>query len=511
MVVKVESISDEKIDYIIKFLETNINLELESEEMKEDLMLILEDYKEAKEFDFRMISNYIHDGIYITDGNCVTLFVNDAYERITGLKAHELVGKTVSQILEAGLYENAVSLDVARSKKAVSSIASSERGSKTILITGKPILDENGNIKKIVMLNRDITELNNLKSHLEETEKKLEIMQEMTESKAQEIQLLRRQSIRKEEIIAESYQMKEIIEHVKNIAPLDITVLITGETGVGKEVIADTIYKNSKRADQPFIKVNCGAIPENLLESELFGYEEGAFSGASVNGKAGMFELANGGTILLDEIGDMPLDLQVKLLRVIENKVLYRVGGTKPIKLDVRIMASTNRNLKEKIEKGQFREDLFYRLNVFNVHVPPLRERPEDVVKLIDYFSKKFNRKYNENIYFDDSAMEQFKKYRWPGNIRELKNIVERVVVASIASGHKHEIDNEDLDLILRIDSEDNANFDYERSLKEIVDEVERKTIKKALNKYGSTRKAAKALNVSQSTIVRKSNKLGIK
>lgn len=501
-------IPQNEISDILNCLQKSKDLTLISEEMKEGLKKILIDYKKSKEFDFRIISNYIYDGIYIADGNCVTLFVNDAYEKITGIRADEIVGKSVYEILKSGLYENAVCPDVVKYKKTVSSIASSKRSGKTILITGKPILDENGNVKKVVMLNRDITELMDLKSHLEETEMKLEVMQEYTENKYLEIKLLRKQNIKKEEIIAESSQMKEILEQVKSIAPLNITILITGETGVGKEIIANAIYENSTRSQEPYIKVNCGAIPGNLLESELFGYEKGAFSGASETGKIGMFELANKGTILLDEIGDMPFDLQIKLLRVLQNKVLYRVGGTKPINLDVRVIACTNWVLRDRIKKGLFREDLFYRLNVFPIHIPPLRERPKDIMKLVDYFRVKFNKKYEKNISFEICTMERFKNYKWPGNIRELENVIERIVVIS---DNNHEISNEGLNSILIIDNQEDISLGYDRSLKEIVEEVERKAIEYALKKHGNTRKAGDILKVDQSTIVRKANKLGIK
>lgn len=230
-------------------------------------------------------------------------------------------------------------------------------------------------------------------------------------------------------IIGIGPRMAEIFETIKRVSPTTTTVLITGETGTGKELIAHAIHRNSPRRNNPFIKINCAAIPENLMESELFGYEKGAFTGAASK-KQGRFELAHKGTLFLDEVGELPKDMQVKLLRVIQEQSFERVGGLQTIKVDVRLITATNRNLFQNVRDGHFREDLFYRLNVIPAHIPPLRERKEDIPALTDYFIEKFNRKLDRAVKgIDDRVRNLFLQHEWPGNIRELENLVERVVL----------------------------------------------------------------------------------
>lgn len=293
--------------------------------------------------------------------------------------------------------------------------------------------------------------------------------------------------------------MYEAMELIDNIASTDVTVLITGESGTGKEVLADEIYHRSRRNNKPFIKVNCAAIPEELLESELFGYEGGAFTDARKSGKIGLFELANEGTILLDEIGEMQLSLQAKLLRVLQTKEIRRIGGDKPIMLDIRVMASTNKDLQEEIKKGKFREDLYYRLNVVPILVKPLRERKEMIPDLTMGFLNKYNKKYNKNAVVQEEVMKLLTEYKWPGNIRELENLIERMVVinndgiikySSIASILESEINQDDCS--------------DTRTLKDMVERLEKDVIKKSIKKYGSVNKAASYLGLSQPALWKK-------
>ena len=277
--------------------------------------------------------------------------------------------------------------------------------------------------------------------------------------------------------------------------------------GVGKEVVANEIYASSSRKNGPFIKVNCAAIPANLLEAELFGYEKGAFTGAVSAGKMGMFELADKGTVLLDEIGEMPLELQSKLLRVIQHKEVTRIGGAKPVKLDVRIISATNCDLKSLVQQGKFREDLYYRLNVFPIHIPPLRSRVEDIAVLTDHLLDVYNTRYGKTTTIETMGYEALKQYGWPGNVRELQNIIERLV---IISDPITEITVEQIANLLNIDPYFSEIMKKETGLKEIVETIERKTIEKALTLCGSTRKAAQVLKVDQSTIVKKAKRLGI-
>jgi Nif-specific regulatory protein len=306
-----------------------------------------------------------------------------------------------------------------------------------------------------------------------------------------------------EDIIGVSKPILEIVETIKNIAPTPATVLLLGESGVGKELFAKTIHKFSDRADKPFIKINCAAIPEDLLESELFGYEKGAFTGAYTT-KKGKFELANGGTIFLDEIGDMPISLQAKILRVLQEKEVERIGSAKPIKVDVRVIAATNKNLEDMVNQGTFREDLYYRLNVIPVYIPPLRERKEDIPVIINYFINKFNKEYGKQVVISEELMQLFLEYEWPGNVRQLQNTIERMVILS----KKDVLTPEDLPKDIKIDKKPVkkpethfANIKTTPSKLELpktVEEIEKEAIINALEKTNYVVKhAAKLLGMT--------------
>lgn len=338
--------------------------------IKEKYELIQKEYHEflSNYFDFKEIADNLFDGIYISDGEGKTLFINEAYTRITGITKEEIIGKNVKDILAKGdIYKGAVTLDVIKEKKRINNIGKIIKLNKDVLVTGSPIFDTNGKVELVVINNRDISEL-------KELENKIEKLKKTSLKVDEEIKFLRSKQVSNKKLVYKSEKMNSIFTLINTIAPTDVTVLITGESGTGKELIADEIFYKSLRKDKPFIKVNCAAIPNELLEAELFGYEGGAFTDSKKNGKIGMFELANEGTILLDEIGDMPIKLQTKLLRVLQQKEIMRLGGTKSIKLDIRIIASTNQNLKEQIKNGKFREDLFYRLNVVPIDIEPLRK-----------------------------------------------------------------------------------------------------------------------------------------
>ncbi|MCX8111534.1 MAG: sigma-54 dependent transcriptional regulator [Syntrophorhabdaceae bacterium] len=306
-------------------------------------------------------------------------------------------------------------------------------------------------------------------------------------------------------IIGVSLGMQKVFELIEKVADTNATTLITGESGVGKELVAKAIHYNSSRKDNPIVVVNCGAIPENLLESELFGYEKGAFTGA-YNTKHGKFEVADKGTIFLDEIGDMSLSLQVKLLRVLQEKTFERIGGSKTIKVDIRFIAATNRDLEKMVKEGQFREDLYYRLNVVPIHIPPLRERKQDIPLLISYFLEQSNRINDARVEgFDDSAMEVLMAYEYPGNVRELNNIVERVVVIK----KKGVITIEDLPEKLWTLKEREQQIDIQRGYETLVTEFEKAIIMKALKETkGVKSKAASILNINRTTLIEKMKRL---
>ena len=308
--------------------------------------------------------------------------------------------------------------------------------------------------------------------------------------------------------------MHAILDEIMSVSKYDCNVLITGDTGVGKEKVANIIQKNSSRKIQPFVKINCASISPNLMESEFFGYERGAFTGADTKGKRGYFEAADNGIIFLDEVGELPLDIQAKLLRVIQDGEFLKVGGTKPIKTNVRIISATNRNLEELVEKKAFRRDLYYRLNVFPINVPALDERPEDIPPLVDNFIRKYNEKYGVDKYMDDDAKEYLAGRSWPGNIRELENVTQRLMIASSNDAITiidvmKELGNDLLEgnsMSVAQEQLDRGEFD----LSQVVDNFEKNIILHACEKHGSTRKAAKAIGISQTQLVRKKSKYGI-
>ena len=345
---------------------------VERQRLIEGLLAALDCLQETHEYDFREIGDHLYDGIYIADGQGKTMYVNKAYTRITGIQAQEVVGRYVSELMADGLYKNAVTPEVIRTKKQVNAMAESLRNGIKMLITGNPIFDPAGNVKKVVVIDREMSDLMEMKAELDASQEKMKAVEEDKDKKKEEIEHLRRLHFSKT-LIAQSPAMERVIAAINQIARLDVTVLITGETGVGKEVVANAIRVNSAREKGPFVKVNCAAIPATLLEAELFGYEKGAFTGATTGGKMGLFELADKGTLLLDEIGEMSLELQAKLLRVIQHKEVNRIGGSKPIQTDVRILSATHCELKELVRQNKFREDLYYRLNVFPIYIPPLR------------------------------------------------------------------------------------------------------------------------------------------
>ncbi|GAB6181299.1 sigma-54-dependent Fis family transcriptional regulator [Desulfotomaculum defluvii] len=458
----------------------------------------LETVKDLNE-ELQAIIESSFDGLYVTDGNGLTLRLNKAYERITGIKADKFLGRYVDDIINDGIVSQSVTTLALQQKETVSIIQEYQAG-KTTLATGNPVFDKKGNIFRVVCNVRDITELNQLNKELEKARSLSQHYQNQLRSMRYSVS---------DKLVVKSDKMRDFLELVIRLAQVDSTILITGESGTGKEVIAETLYSNSNRRDGPFIKINCGAIPENLLESELFGYEHGAFTGASKEGKAGYFELANGGVLFLDEIGELPLNLQVKLLRVLQSKEFVRVGGGKPLKIDIRILAATNRNLREMVAKKEFREDLFYRLNVIPVNVPPLRERKEEITAFVTHFMLMFNRKYKLNKRITPEVVDLFLRYDWPGNIRELENLVERLIV--ISSGKFITIN--DLPAHIRGGSQNNLNGVHVSGiipLKDAAESAEKQVLERAYAEFRTIRQVAKTLKVSAATVVRKAAKYGI-
>ncbi len=449
--------------------------------------------------DMEDILESFYDGIGIIDQNGTLLRVNTSYERITGLsKKNNNVGRNVRQLEEEGSVSKAVALMVLEQKKPVTIVQRINTG-KEILITGNPVFDEKGHVYRVVCNIRDINELNILRELNGQDEKNREAL---------ELKELRAKQLCHDVLIYKSRAMQKIFELTLKVAKVDSNVLITGDSGVGKEIIAKIIHKASPRAQKSFLQINCGAIPENLLESELFGYAGGAFTGAKSKGKMGYFELSDGGTLLLDEIGELPLNLQVKLLRAIQEREIFRVGGTTPYKFDVRIITATNKNLEEMVLSGLFRADLFYRLNVVPISIPQLSERIDDIIPLAVHFIEKFNEKYKTNKRFEPEVLLAFEQHKWPGNVREMENLIERLVIIIddevIGLHHLPIINNDQVASGLNIEV---LNPIPLRAASEIL---EKKLILKALQLFGSTRKAAKILGVSHPTVIRKAQKYNL-
>lgn len=438
------------------------------------------------------------DGLFITDGKGKILRYNKAFGQLTGIDAHEYIGLSVEDIRRDGIISEPVTFRVLEKKRSITVVQRSKTGKHT-LTTGNPVIDANGEIAKVVCNVRDITELNLLRD-------KLRKVQGLSQHYENQLRTLKLRYDNSENLVVSSAKMRQLLEMVVRLAAVDSTILITGESGTGKELIAETIHSNSSRRNKPFIKVNCGAIPENLLESELFGYDGGAFTGAKKEGKLGYIELASGGTLFLDEIGEMPLNLQVKVLRFLQNKEIIRVGGSSVINVDVRIVAATNRDLLKMVQQKQFREDLYYRLNVVPVNVPPLRDRKDDIPPLAAYFVEVFNNKYKKNKKISQGVVDILMQYDWPGNIRELENLIERVVVTTIDDN----ITGEEVPSYLRNKVGISSSYIIVSGivpLRDAVESVEKQLLERAYANYRTTRQMAKELKVDASTVVRKAAK----
>ena len=446
-----------------------------------------------REGDLESIIQSSYDGIYITDYTGKTLMVNKSHERITGIKASELIGKNMKEIVDEGLVSVYIT-DIVVTGKAPVTVCQSVSNGKQVIITGSPMFDKFGNVRKVITNVRDVTELIELEKHLKATKEMVNIYKK---------ELFKEASA--DYIVCDSMQFRKTMELAQKVSTKDSTVLILGETGVGKEVVAKYIYSNSTRKNNNYIKINCAAIPINLLESELFGYVKGAFTGASQTGKIGMFELANDGTIFLDEIGELPLNLQASLLRVLQENIIIRIGDTKSRKVNVRIIAATNQDLEKMIEEKTFRSDLFYRLNVVSITVPPLRERIEDIPGLAELIISKLNKKYNEKKIITSNFINMLCNRDWPGNVREMENFVEKQFV--IAEGDIMDTFYSPFDES-EYESDTKIIVKGIIPLKEAVKKVEYLLIKKALMQGHTTYKAAKLLGTSQPTLFRKYKEL---
>lgn len=441
--------------------------------------------------------NASYDEIIVADGSGTILKMNMVFKKIYDLEADDFVGKNVFDLEKAGIFSPSVTARVIYEKKRVSIIQKTNTD-KVLIVTGHPVFDENNVLISVVSMAKDITETHRLKEKLEQVEK-------TAQRYYYELELLKQKEEKSENIQYRSIKMNKLMIMIEKIAKVDSNLLITGESGVGKSMIAEEIHKVGIRANKELVSINCGAIPESLLESEFFGYDRGAFTGARSDGKLGKLDLADGGTLFLDEISELSLQMQVKLLKVIQEKKFMRVGGTKTIESDFRLIAATNKSLEEEVKKGRFREDLYYRLNVIPIEVPPLRERKEDIVLLINYFWNRLNRKYGTNRKIDIDVYELLSNYSWPGNVRELENCIERLMVTI----DKDRLEAKDLPYYLVNEMSKNIENDNLMPLNKAMENLEKQMILNAYKLYKNTYKVAEVLGVSQSTIVRKLKKFG--
>ena len=429
------------------------------------------------------------DEIFVIDKDQTILYVNPSCEANYGIKQQDIIGTKAYDLIQNGYCFPAVAPEVIKQKKQITIEQSTSTGKK-LLCTATPVLDATGEIELIIENSRDVTQLEMIKQDLEDA-------QMLVKRYKGEIQELRQRQVRPHGLIAQSKIMRRILELVQHVAPTDSTIFVHGKSGTGKGVLTKYIHQASKRRDGPFITINCAAIPEALLESELFGYEKGAFTGASSKGKLGLIELANEGTLFLDEIAELPVHLQSKLLDVIQEHRFYRVGGQKVVTADVRIIAATNRPIKKMIAQGRFREDLYYRLSVVEIELPPLKERINDLMPLIYLFLNRFDRRYTAHHVLDQKTLDILLEYDWPGNVRELEHLMERLVVTvpetTITPDHlpadlRSTVENKIPDLFNRLVPLENA-----------MAQVTAELVKKAYSALGSSYKVAAALNISQS------------
>lgn len=469
----------------------------------------------------------VHDGIVVTDDSGRLIRINKGFEKISGIPRETMLNTTVHYGVDIGAYSASATLRVLETGKPVTFTNEYHYNNqiRVGIVTGRPLFDRSNNIVRVICNIRDITEINELRDELIENQ-----LQATRYSKI--VERFTKNQASTSSFVYKSKKMKKLVSSALKYAEVEAPVLITGESGSGKEMLTDFIHENSKRQNAPFLKINCGAIPEALLESELFGYEEGSFTGAKKGGHMGLFELAHHGTVLLDEIGELSMALQSKLLRFVEKMEFYRVGGNKLIKVDVRIIAATNRNLAEMIAAKQFRLDLFYRLNVLNLTIPPLRERQEDIQPLVRHFLQHYNLKYKTNKKISNSLFDLFASYQWPGNVRELENLVERLIVIAdeecifpqhlpddvfVVMNHGMEkiLDDNIIDIGSTSDPFATNQLDMVMqkfpTFHEARDFFEKVYLCKALEKYGSIRNTAAHIGLSHPAIIKKLSLYGIK
>ena len=442
--------------------------------------------------ELKELLNYYYGNVFVIDGNGVLLYVNKSAAQSLGLTVEELIGSTCYEMQENGYYDKSVAMEALETKKNTISRYSTKTG-LNIICCANPILDEEGNVSRVVVYSQDMAMLKDIMQEIEHEKQKNRHIQQ-TLSYLQE-------KMACQNIVSASESMDNLFKILLNIAPTDSTVMIYGESGTGKELFANAIHYASARWHRPLIKINCAAIPDELFESELFGYSEGAFTGAKKGGKKGKIFLANGGTLFLDEIGDLPLNMQAKLLRVLQEREIEVLGGEKSIPIDIRVITATNKNLLDEVKNNHFRSDLYYRINVIQIRLPALRERPEDIMVYAEKFLQEINLEYNTHVGLSARAKKVLEEYSWPGNVRELRNIIER---AYTLSGGNNLITENNLPVNM-LDRNRLKSRSEGQSLGFMLGEFEKEIIADTLvkNSY-NIRKTAMELDISRSTLYSK-------
>ena len=450
-----------------------------------------------------MLADYVEqlcdtfrDAICVTDRQGIVTLVNKRHAELTGIAREKMMGSRIQDMVQNGIFDVVLNPRIVETGQKVSSVQNLYNG-RTLLLDGHPVKDATGQVAYVVTVIRDITALTELREEITAQRELLETFQNLSSEGVTGNQYPR---------VVQSPVMQRLYAEASAIAETDATVLLLGETGVGKDVVARHIHHNSMRSDAPFIKVDCGSIPENLIETELFGYVPGSFSGASKNGKAGLVEAASSGTLFLDEIGELPMTMQSRLLRVLQDWEVLRVGATVPKKVDVRVIAATNKELEREVARGAFRSDLYYRLKVAVLNIPPLRSRRVDILPLAQSFLTFYGKKYRKTVSLSEDAKQVLQNHTWPGNVRELENLVQGLVVTC-----KHGLVGvRDLAGIRPLPPCESADGQYAlpsiegRSLKSIMKEVETAVIEKGMQRYGSISELSRQFQMDRSTIFRK-------
>ena len=442
--------------------------------------------KERVLMDLQDVFEYAFDEIFVTDEKGIVVRVNSTCERHYQLAAKELVGKHVKELQKDGIFYPSATLEVIEKKRPIELVQTTKSG-EYLHVRTRPVFDDEGNLRRVISYSRDLTELYQLRQKVEEMDNQLKTYKKEL-----------RETYEHEGLIFKSLAMQKIVDTIKKVSVVDSTVLVLGETGVGKSRLVRHLHEVSHRKHESFYEINCAALPTNLIESELFGYSGGSFTGANREGKKGLLESAHKGTLFLDEIGEMPLEIQAKLLQVLQEKTFRPIGGRELKKVDVRIVAATNRDLSEMVKQGTFRKDLYYRLNVIPIAIPPLRERTEDILPLIYHYLQHFNKKYGRDVKLAPSTLQMFVGYPWEGNNREIENVIERIVITV-----DDVVTVEDLPLSMQEAAVEQSG----QSLYKMLEEVERNIILKAYKTYGSSYKVAEFLQISQSAATRKIKK----